>query len=38
MVFAGSVIGGLLLLGYCISRVKAIRETKKSVRTLFDTK
>jgi hypothetical protein len=38
MSFAVSVIGGLLFLGYCVSRVKANRETKKSVHTLFDTK
>jgi hypothetical protein len=38
MVFAVSVIGGLLLTGYCVSRVKATREAKKSVRTLFDRK
>jgi hypothetical protein len=39
MAFASSVIGGLLLLGYCVSRVKANRERKKkSVQTLFDTK
>jgi hypothetical protein len=38
MVFAVSLIGGLLLLGYCVSRVKASREAKKSVQTLFDMK
>jgi hypothetical protein len=38
MVFAGSIIGGLLILGYCFSRVKAKREAKKSIQTLFDTK
>ena len=37
MVFV-SVIGGLLLLGYCASRVKASREAKESIQTLFDTK
>ena len=37
MVFV-SVVGGLLLLGYCVSRVKANREAKKSIQTLFDTK
>jgi hypothetical protein len=34
--FAASVIGGILLAGFCISRVKASREAKKSVQTLFD--
>ena len=39
MVLVVSVIGGLLLLAYCVSRVKATREAKKkSVQTLFDTK
>ncbi len=38
MVFAVSVIGGLLLLAYCVSRVKAKREAKKSIETLFYTK
>lgn len=38
MVYAISVIGGLLLSGYCLSRVKANRETKKSIQTLFDLK
>ena len=38
MVFAVSVIGGLLLLGYCVSRRQAIREAKKSVPTLLNTK
>ena len=38
MAVAASVVGGLLLFGYCISCVKAKRETKKSVQTLFDTK
>jgi Bacterial regulatory proteins, tetR family len=34
MVFAVPVIGGLLLLGYCVSRVKANRDAKKSIITL----
>jgi hypothetical protein len=38
MVFAVSVIGGVLLLAYCVSRVKAKREAKKSIETLFYTK
>jgi len=38
MVFAVSAIGGLLLLAYCVSRVKAKREAKKNVETLFYTK
>jgi hypothetical protein len=38
MVFAISVIGGLLLLGYGVSRVQANREAKKSVPTLLDMK
>ena len=38
MVFAVSVVGGLLLSSYFISRVKARREAKKSIQTLFDTK
>jgi hypothetical protein len=39
MVLVVSVIGGLLLLAYCVSLVKANRETKKkSIQTLFDTK
>jgi hypothetical protein len=36
MVVAASVIGGLVFLGFCVSRVKANREKKKSVHTLFD--
>jgi hypothetical protein len=32
MVSAVSMIGGLLLMGYCVSRVKASREAKKSVQ------
>jgi hypothetical protein len=31
-----SVIGGLVFLGFCVSRVRANREKKKSVHTLFD--
>jgi hypothetical protein len=38
MVLAVSAIGGLLLLAYCLSRVKAKREAKKSIETLFYTK
>jgi hypothetical protein len=38
MVFAGSVIGILLILGYCVSRVKAKLEAKKNMQTLFNTK
>lgn len=38
MVIGVSVIGGLFLLGYCVSRAKAIRGAKKNVQTLFDTK
>jgi hypothetical protein len=38
MVYAVSAIGGLLLVGYCISRINANREAKKSVQTLFNTK
>jgi len=39
MVLAISVIAGLLLLAYCISRGKANREAKKkSIQTLFDAK
>jgi len=38
MVFVVSLIGGLLLLAYCVSRVKAKREAKKSIETLFYTK
>ena len=38
MVFAVSVIAGLLLLAYCVSWVKAKREAKKNVETLFYTK
>lgn len=36
--FGVSVIGGLLLVGLCVSRVKASRGAKKSVQTLFDDK
>lgn len=36
MAFVVSVVGGLLLLAFCLSRVKANREAKKSVQTLFD--
>ena len=35
MAFVASIVGGLLLSAYCLSRVKANRETKKSVQTLF---
>jgi outer membrane murein-binding lipoprotein Lpp len=38
MVLSASVIGGLLLLAYCVSRVKAKRAAKKSIETLFYTK
>jgi hypothetical protein len=41
MVFELSVIGSLLLLGllgYFVVHVKANREAKKSIRTLFDSK
>jgi hypothetical protein len=34
---AASVIGGILLVGFCISRVKTSRGAKKNVQTLFDT-
>jgi hypothetical protein len=33
-----SVIGGLFLVGFCISRLKGIRERKPDVQTLFKTK
>jgi hypothetical protein len=39
MIVGVSVIGGLFLLGYCVSCAKAIRGAKKkSVQTLLDTK
>jgi hypothetical protein len=38
MVLSVSVIGGVLILAYCVSRVKAKREAKKSIQTLFYTK
>jgi len=38
MVLAVSVICGLLLLAYCVSRIKAKRTAKKSIETLFYTK
>jgi outer membrane murein-binding lipoprotein Lpp len=38
MVLSASVIGGVLILAYCVSRVKAKREAKKSIQTLFYTK
>ncbi len=33
-----SIVGGLLLVGYCISRVRAKRGAKPDVQTLFGTK
>jgi len=33
-----SLVGGLLLVGYCISRVRAKRAVKPDVQTLFGTK
>jgi uncharacterized integral membrane protein len=38
MIFGSIVIGGLLLLGLGIARVRGNRGTKKSVETLFDEK
>jgi hypothetical protein len=33
-----SVVGGLLLVGYCISRLRAQRGAKPDVQTLFGKK
>jgi hypothetical protein len=38
LILSGSIICGLLLLAYCASRVKAKREAKKRIETLFYTK
>jgi hypothetical protein len=33
-----SVLGGLFLVGFCISRLKEVRERKPDVQTLFKMK
>jgi hypothetical protein len=38
MVYAVSAIAGVLVVGYCISRINSNRQAKKSVQTLFNTK
>jgi hypothetical protein len=38
MVLLVSVAAGLLLLAYCVSRVRAKRQAKKRIETLFYTK
>jgi hypothetical protein len=38
MVFVASVVTGLFAFGYCLSRVKAKREAKKSFQTLLGRK
>lgn len=38
MAFVVLVVGGLFVSGYCLSRVKANREAKKSFQTLLGTK
>ena len=38
MTFSLSVLGGLFLMGFVLSRVRVKRETKADVQTLFDGK